>query len=39
MGWFNRLCIRQLERALPIARERMELARQEAERTERRKSE
>ena len=33
MGWLNRLCIRQLERALPIAMERMKLARQEAERT------
>ena len=23
MGWFNRLCIRQLKRAIPIARERV----------------
>lgn len=30
MGWINRLCIKQLLRALPIARERMRLAREHA---------
>lgn len=34
MGWLNRLCIRQLKRAIPIAKERVAFARQYMDKTD-----